>query len=285
MKDTPNVPPWQQCLREIAAAGYTGTELGPYGYLPQDVPFLQDFLAELGLRVMGAFTIVNLLDPTARQDEYEEAIATCRLLAALGSHWVILSDSLFVAPIRKKRHGRIRPEDGMNAAEWRAFTSNANAFAQRVLEEFGLRTAFHTHVGGWVETPAEVDRFLAETEPNLVHYCLDTAHTAYGGENPVDTLRRWGARVRYLHIKECDDHVLEIVRNRGWDYFRAVKEGVFPELGKGTVDFTTLLELLRELGFEGWATVEQDILPDSDAVPIDSARANLSHLRQLGYTT
>ena len=284
LKDTPNVPPWQQCVREIAAAGYTDMELGPYGYLPQDIPTLRDFLAELGLNVMGAFAIVNLIDPAARQEEYEETINTCRVIAALGSQWVVLSDSLFVAPIRHERHGRIRPEDGMDDREWRAFTANASSFARRVLDEFGLRTAFHTHVGGWVETPAEVDRFLAETDPDLVHYCLDTAHTAYGGEDPVDTLRRWGARVRYLHIKECDDQVLKQVRANGWDYFRAVQEGVFPELGRGTVDFATLLELLEALDFDGWGTVEQDILPDSGAVPLASARRNLAHLRQLGYT-
>ena len=284
LKDTPNVPPWQQCVREIAAAGYTGMELGPYGYLPQDIPMLRDFLAELGLSIMGAFAIVNLIDPAARQEEYEETINTCRVIAALGSQWVVLSDSLFVAPIRHERHGRIRPEDGMDDRAWRAFTANAESFARRVLDEFGLRTAFHTHVGGWVETPAEVDRFLAETDPDLVHYCLDTAHTAYGGEDPVDALRRWGARVRYLHIKEFDDHVLQQVRANGWDYFRAVQEGVFPELGRGTVDFATLLELLEALDFDGWGTVEQDILPDSGAVPLASARRNLAHLRQLGYT-
>ena len=110
LKDTPNVPPWQQCVREIAAAGYTGMELGPYGYLPQDIPMLRDFLAELGLNVMGAFAIVNLIDPAARQEEYEETINTCRVIAALGSKWVVLSDSLFVAPIRHERHGRIRPK-------------------------------------------------------------------------------------------------------------------------------------------------------------------------------
>lgn len=285
MKDTPDVPPWRQCAREIAAAGYTGMELGPYGYLPQeDIPMLRDFLAELGLSVMGAFAIVNLIDPAARQDEYEETLNTCRVISALGSEWVVLSDSLFVAPIRRERHGRIRPQDGMDDRQWRAFTANTDAFAQRVLDEFGLRTAFHTHVGGWVETPAEVDRFLSETDAGLVHYCLDTAHTAYGGEDPVATLRRWGSRIRYLHIKECADPVLQRVRENGWDYFRAVEEGVFPELGQGTVDFAALLALLSAQQFDGWGTVEQDILPGSGAIPLASARRNLAYLRQLGYT-
>jgi inosose dehydratase len=36
LKDTPNVPPWEQVLDEMQAAGYSGTELGPFGYLPLD---------------------------------------------------------------------------------------------------------------------------------------------------------------------------------------------------------------------------------------------------------
>jgi len=95
MKDTPNVPPWDQVLREISAAGYAGTELGPFGYLPQDSALLRGALDELGLSLLAAYVQINLADPPAKQDEYDETMASTRLLSQMGCEWVVLSDALF----------------------------------------------------------------------------------------------------------------------------------------------------------------------------------------------
>ncbi len=282
MKDTPNVPPWPQVLDEMQAAGYTGTELGPYGYLPLDTEQLRDELGKRGLTLCSAFTIVNLVDPQARSQEYDEAIITARFLSQMGCQWIVLSDALFVNENRSRRAGRIRPEDGLNAEQWQQFVANTNAFARRALDEFGLKTVYHPHVGAWVESRDEIERFLADTDPELVGFCLDTAHTTYGGHDPVEIARKWASRVRYLHIKECDKAKLQTVLAREGDYFDAVTAGVFPELGKGSVDFPGLLDVLREMDFNGWAVVEQDILPDTGADALASAKANREYLRKIG---
>lgn len=282
MKDTPNVPPWTQVLDEMQAAGYTGTELGPYGYLPLDTERLRDELDKRGLTLSSAFTIVNLVDPQARAQEYEEAVITARFLSQMGCSWIVLSDGLFVEENRARRAGRIRLEDGLDAGRWKQFVNNTNAFARRMQDEFALRTVYHPHVGAWVESAAEIERFLSDTDPDLVGFCLDTAHTTYGGADPVDLCRRWGSRIRYLHIKECDKTKLQTVLADEGDYFKAVIAGVFPELGKGSVDFPGLLNVLRELDFDGWAVVEQDILPDTSANALASAKANRAYLRSIG---
>ncbi|MCY4539728.1 MAG: sugar phosphate isomerase/epimerase [Chloroflexi bacterium] len=283
MKDTPNVPPWDRVLREISLAGYSGTELGPFGYLPQDSVLLRERLDELGLSLLAAYVQINLVDPAAKQDEYDETMATTRLLSQMGCEWVVLSDALFFDSNRARRAGRIRPQDGMSEDDWRRFISNAEDYGKRALEDYGLQAVFHPHVGAWIETEAEIDRLMNETDPRYVNLCLDTAHCMYGGGDPVAVGRRWSERLKYLHIKECDNRVLETVRNRGWDYFKAVELDVFPELGRGSVDFAGLLDLLRELDFDGWAVIEQDILPDRGLNPLDSAKGNLAHLHGLGY--
>ncbi|MDL1899878.1 TIM barrel protein [Anaerolineae bacterium CFX9] len=282
MKDTPNVPPWEQVLEEMQLSGYTGTELGPYAYLPLDTSRLRDELAKRSLTLCSAFTIVNLVDPAARAEEYEEAIITARFLSQMGCEWIVLSDALFVDANRARRAGRIRPEDGLSDERWSDFVSNTNAFARRMLDEFGLKTVYHPHVGAWVESAAEIERFLTDTDPDLVGFCLDTAHTTYGGADPVDLCRRWGTRIRYLHIKECDKATLGRVVAAEGDYFDGVNAGVFPELGKGSVDFPGLLDVLHDLDYEGWAVVEQDILPDTGADALQSAKANRAYLRQIG---
>lgn len=282
MKDTPNVPPWETVLDEMQLSGYTGTELGPYAYLPLDTARLRDELTKRNLQLCSAFTIVNLVDPAARADEYEEAIITARFLSQMGCEWIVLSDGLFVNANRAQRAGRIRPEDGLSGDQWRDFVRNTNAFARRVLDEFGLKTVYHPHVGAWVELASEIERFLTDTDPDLVGFCLDTAHTTYGGADPVDLCRRWGSRIRYLHIKECDKATLNQVVAAEGDYFAAVNAGVFPELGKGSVDFPGLLDVLRELNYQGWAVVEQDILPGTGANALQSAKANRDYLSKIG---
>lgn len=283
MKDTPNVPPWDQVLREISEAGYSGTELGPYGYLPQDPALLRERLDELELSLLAAYVQINLVDPAAKQDEYDETMATTRLLSGMGCEWVVLSDALFFNSNRSNRAGRIRPEDGMSEYQWKRFIANAEEYGKRSLHEYGLKAVFHPHVGAFVETEDEIDRLLNETDSRYVNLCLDTAHCMYGGGDPVALGRRWAERLKYLHIKECAGDVLETVRNNAWDYFKGVEMDVFPELGKGSVDFAGLLNLLEELDFEGWAVIEQDILPDRGVNPLDSAKRNLAHLRGLGY--
>jgi len=282
MKDTPNVPPWKQVLTEIAEAGYTGTELGPYGFLPQDKAVLQAVLDELGLTLLSAFVQINLVDPSAKQDEYDETLRSTKLLSEFDCEWVVLSDALFVNDNRARRAGRIRPEDGLTDEQWKAFARNANDYGKLALEEYGLKAVYHPHVGAWVETGAEVDRLMNETDDRYVSLCLDTAHCMYGGDDPIDLAKRWSSRIKYLHLKECDKSVLETVRANEWDYFRGVEENVFPELGKGSVDFPALRDVLTEIGFDGWAIVEQDILPDSGIDALESAKRNRAYLESIG---
>jgi inosose dehydratase len=285
LKDTPGVPPYKKVLNEIKEAGYTGTELGPIGYLPLDTGQLRDELAERDLTLISAYVPINFIDPQARKQEYDEGWTVARHLNEMGCEWVVLSDALFVVENRNKRAGRIRPEDGLDEAGWDVFAKNVEDFARKIYEELGLKSVFHPHVGAYVETPQEIDALLTRTDPALVGLCLDTAHVMYGGGDPIALCKRWGKRVSYLHLKECDGAKLEEVRANQWDYFKGVEIGVFPELGQGSVNFADLLVVLKELDFSGWATVEQDILPESGADPLASGQRNLAYLKQLGYVT
>ena len=283
MKDTPDVPPWEQVLREISQAGYAGTELGPFGYLPQDKVLLRERLYELDLNLLAAYVQINLVDPAGKQDEYDETMATTRFLSEMGCRWVVLSDALFVDANRAKRAGRVRDQDGLTTEAWRRFVANAEDYGKRALNDYGLQAVYHPHVGAFVETEAEIDRLLNDSDPRYVSLCLDTAHCMYGGGDPIEVCRRWSERLKYLHLKECDLAVLRTVRANSWDYFRAVELDVFPELGQGSVDFAGLLGMLRDLDFAGWAVVEQDILPNSGMDPLQSAGRNLDYLKRTGY--
>jgi len=284
MKDTPNVPPYTVVLDQIEEAGYGGTELGPYGYLPFDIPKLTDELESRNLSLISAFTILNFVRGPADEETYREALETVQVLSAMNCTHVVLSDALFVVENRAQRAGRVRAEDSLDSAQWDKAARNVDAFAKLAWEEYGLKSCIHPHVGGFLETDFEIDAVLERTNPENVGLCFDMAHIAYGGGDPATVLNKWRDRTWYMHIKECDNRVLKKVLAREGDYFDGVESGVFPALNQGTIDWHKINKILHEMDYNGWGTVEQDILPEQDVDALQSAKENRAFLRsELGW--
>ncbi|MFH1469322.1 MAG: TIM barrel protein [Pseudomonadota bacterium] len=268
-----------QVLGELAAAGYAGTELGDWGFMPTEPEALRALLARHGLAMVGAFVPVALADEAAHEAGVAAAVRTARLLAAVGAPYLVLADDNGEVPERVACAGRIRADQGLSAAQWALFARGAERVALAVREATGLRTVFHHHGGGWVETPTEVDALLTRTSPDLLGLCLDTGHWALGGGDPLEALDRWGPRVWHLHAKDCHPGLHAQAAREGWDYFEAVRRGVFCELGQGGVDFAAFARAIADR--DGWLIVEQDVLPGM-GTPFESARRNREFLRGLG---
>jgi inosose dehydratase len=180
--------------------------------------------------------------------------------------------------------GRVTPDAGLTPPEWRVFAYGANQVAGAVFEETGLRTVFHHHCAGYVETPDEIATLLELTNPERLGLVFDTGHYCYGAGGGdcgvVAALERFGDRVWYIHCKDCDPEIARRARAEQWDYFTALRHGVFCELGKGCVDFPALLRRLAARKYAGYVLVEQDILPGMGS-PKESARRNRQYLRSI----
>jgi inosose dehydratase len=278
---------FERMLDELAETGYTGTELGDWGYMPTDPAALRGALERRGLVMLGAFVPVALKHASAVADGVARAVRTARLLAAVASTpapFLVLADDNGTVPERTRNAGRIPPELGLTPSEWQTFASGAEQVARAVLEETGLRTVFHHHCAGYVETPAEIATLLERTDPQLLGLVFDTGHYTYGsgGAGVLEGLERYGNRVWYVHLKDCHPAVAARARAEGWDYFEALRHGVFCELGKGSVDFPALLERLGRRGYAGYTLVEQDVLPGMGS-PRDSARRNRDYLAAIEH--
>lgn len=145
----------------------------------------------------------------------------------------------------------------------------------------GLRTVFHHHRGGHVETPEEIDALLSRTEPALLGLCLDTGHLMFAGGDPLTVLAEYGDRIRHVHFKDCEPALAAPSRVEAWDYHRSVRNGIFRELGRGMVPFAGVLAALRARDYAGWIVVEQDVLPGL-GTPAASAMRHRAYLRDLG---
>jgi len=270
-----------QVLDEIARTGYAGTELGDWGFFPTDATELRRSLAARSLSLVGAFVPVALSNPRAHADGEQLALKTADLLAAAGSGaYLILSDATAADPRRTAIAGRVTASDGLSAREWEIVAEAADRISRAVFERTGLRTAFHHHCATFVETGEEIDALMRLTS-TAVGLCLDTGHAAFGGGDPAAILRRHRDRVRHVHFKDCSPSVAAAARRERLDYVSAVRRGIFCELGRGSVDFETILDELRRSSYDGWIVVEQDVLP-SMGTPAESAARNRAFLRTLG---
>ncbi|HKD37876.1 MAG TPA: TIM barrel protein, partial [Pirellulales bacterium] len=164
----------------------------------------------------------------------------------------------------------------------RVFADGANQIARAVHSETGLRTVFHHHCAGYVETPNEIARFLQLTDPELIGLVFDTGHYSYGSASGdvIAGLDRFRDRIWYVHFKDCDPEVAAAARKEGWDYFQALRHGVFCELGRGCIDFPAVLRWLKSAGYNGYVLVEQDVLPGLGS-PKESALRNRQYLRSI----
>jgi inosose dehydratase len=260
--------PYGTVLDEIKQTGYAGTELGDWGFMPTDPAQLGQELSQRGLELVGAFVPVALADVRAHDDGVRSAVRTARLMRDAGASgaFIVLADD----------NASSLPEPA-----WITFAAGAEHVARAVREETGLRTVFHPHCGGYVETPDEIDRLMRLTDRALLGLVLDTGHIVYGGGDPLTVFEQHAERVWHVHFKDCDPAVARDARARGLGYLAAVRAQLFGELGTGAVDFAAVTAALNRQGYDGWIVVEQDVFPGY-GTPKDSALRNRKFLRSLG---
>jgi inosose dehydratase len=274
-------PAWQRVLDECKAAGYDGIELGPIGFMPEDPAMLGDALASRGLQLIGGVVFRPFHDPGQWPELQDAARRTCKSLVAHGARHLVLIDS--ISPRRAATAGRPTEAEQMSKAEWDGFISRFRDIARMGSEDYGLTVSLHPHAAGFMDFEAEVERLLVDIDARLLKLCLDTGHSHYAGFDPVAFMQRHRDRLAYVHFKDIDPAVRADVVARRTDFYTACGQGIFCNLGKGMTDFHAVKQLLRETGYDGWCTVEQDCDPAGPTRPVDDARANRDYLGSIGF--
>jgi len=270
---------YRQGLDEMVETGYAGTELGDWGFMPDTPQALKPVLVDRGLELLGAFVPVALARSEAHKAGIELALKTAGLMydAGFPDAFIVLADENGSEEERTKNAGRITPEMGLSEEQWNTFASGAGQVAGAVRDRYGMRTVFHHHCAGYVETPEEVDKLMELTDPEL----LDMGHYAFGGGDPLEALEKYYSRIWHVHFKDFDPEIGRDSIQNNYDYFESVEKGVFCELGKGSVDFQYIVKLLSTKGYDSWIVVEQDVLPGMGS-PKRCALNNRSYIKSLG---
>lgn len=244
---------FEQCVSEMALAGFKGSEIG--NKYPQDTEVLKHKLDVRGLRICNAW--FSTLFTSQPYEVTEEAFLKHRdRLYALGARVIGASEqgnSIQGKPLNI--FGDQKPV--YTEEEWKKVTEGFNRLGKLAAEK-GMKLTCHHHMGTGVQTEAEIDRFMAETDPEVVGLLFDSGHLTFAGIDPLPVLKKHIGRIQHVHLKDVRLPIRDQARKEGWSFLQAVKNGVFTVPGDGDVDFAPIFDVLAENGYEGWVVVEAE---------------------------
>lgn len=279
--DDPKQTPWDRFLDELAGVGYQWLELGPYGYLPTDPARLSDELDRRGLKVAGG--TMHGHSGLHRADDFPAIEEATRKVAELTR--AVGAEHLIFVPVpgyRDDETGAYLEPAELDEDAWKTLVTSTNELGKIVAEDYGLKLQFHPHADSHVETQAQTERFLDETDPRWVNLCLDTGHLAYTRADNVAIIRGYPDRIGYVHIKQMDPAIVEQAEREDLAFGQAVAMGASCEPPTGLPDIPSVVEALSGLDAELYVVVEQDMYPAPFDKPEPIARRTRDYLRGVG---
>ena len=257
---------FQQCVSEMALAGFTGSEVG--NKYPKDPAVLKPMLELRGIEICNAWFSTFLISKPYEETEaeFEKHVA---FLAAMGAKVVGVSEQSYstqgiqTQPVFEGKYE-------MNDKEWDLLCQGLNKLGKLSLEKYSVALTFHHHMGTVVQTAAETNRLMDGTDPKYVSLLFDSGHFAYCGENPLEMVRKHAKRIKHVHLKDIRPEVVAHVLTEHLSFLEGVRLGAFTIPGDGCVEFDPIFKVLAETGYEGYMVVEAEQDP-AKANPLEYA--------------
>jgi inosose dehydratase len=274
--DSPKNPNWETVLDECKSAGYTGIELGPVGFFPEDPDILGAALKARELTLTAGVVFRPFHDKNAWENVLDGAHRTFRALVSHGAKTGVLIDS--ISAERALTAGRPEEARRLDKADWGSMMERVKTVAKIGTEEYGLNIALHGHAAGFIEYKDEIEKTLEQIDEKYLSLCIDTGHCLYAGFDPAAFYQEHKKRTTYLHFKDVDPIVKKRIIAQRINFYDAITQGLFCNLGKGICDFSALFKAMEVANFQGWSTIEQECDPLSNSTLID-AKSNRYHLK------
>ena len=265
--------PFEQCIDEMATAGFAGSEIG--NKYPKDPVVLKPALEQRGLQISSAW-FSTFFSENGRKDETVSAfIDQMNFLKAMGAKVVNVCECGHCVQ-GTPEHVFDRPS--YTDQQWVRVANGLNRLGGIACDN-GMVIAYHYHMGTMVQSAAETDRIMGMTDPDMVHLLVDTGHAHYAGNDPLALVKQYGPRIRNVHLKDIRQEVLDVVHSQKMNFLDSVKAGVFTVPGDGCIDFDRIFQALADAGYQGWFVVEAEQDPDK-ANPLDYAKMARTFIRE-----
>lgn len=273
-----NNPSWERVMDEASMTGFTGIELGPYGFFPTDAVRLKGILASKNLTLTAGTLYDDLSEAADREYLLNKTRSICSLLSQVQQEkgFLVVIDA--VKDNRDLTAGHPSLAKRLGAKGWKALMDNVAQIALVAKDEFGIRAVVHPHAGGYIEYQDETEWFLHDIPDSLAGLCLDTGHLYYAGSDPSESLVRFQSRLDYVHFKDIDKVVYEKALAGNLGFFDACKKQVMCSIGKGCLDYASIFTTLETIGYRTWVTVEQERDPLDTGGTLNDLRSSHSFL-------
>ena len=257
---------FEQCVSEMALAGFTGSEVG--NKYPKDPEVLKKALELRGVEICNQWFSSFLITKPFEEVE-KEFRAQLAFLKAMGAKVIGASEQSYSVqgqldtPIFGHKYE-------MNDQEWDTFCTGMNKLGKIAKEEYGIALTFHHHMGTVVQSLAEVDSMMENTDPEYVSLLFDTGHFTYCGEDPLEVVKKYVHRIKHVHLKDIRPEVVEQVKKENMSFLAGVRAGAFTIPGDGCINYDPIFKVLEEAGYEGYMVVEAEQDP-AKANPLEYA--------------
>ena len=267
---------FNQCIEEMAKAGYSGTELG--SKFPRDSTVLRQALAQQGLQLASAWFSTYFTDEPQNETTLSRFLDHLSFTRALGARFIN------VCECGQAIQGGALPILGANKPtfndhQWRQLIQGLHTMG-RIAQDFDMQIVYHYHAGTGVFNLDEIDFLMKHTSPELVSLLLDTGHAAFAGINPLQLIEQYGSRIRYVHLKDIRLQVFNNVLTQNLSFMDAVRSGLFTVPGDGDIDFVPIVALLKAQHYSGWMIVEAEQDP-AVAEPLEYAQKSMRYLSDI----
>ncbi len=257
---------FEQCVSEMALAGFSGCEVG--GKYPRDIAVLKKALKLRSMSIASAW-FSSFLTTKPYQETADEFIVHRDFLHAMGAKVVVVAEQghsvqgMLDTPV-------FAGKPYFTNEEWEKLAEGLNALG-RLAEEKGMKVVYHHHMGTGVQTEAEIDKLMEMTDPKLVYLLLDTGHLVCSGEDYVGILKKYLPRIKHIHLKDVRKSMVEKVKAEDMSFLDGVRAGMFTVPGDGDIDFAPVFATVDQSDYEGWYIVEAEQDP-AKANPLEYAQ-------------
>lgn len=257
---------FEQCVSEMALAGFTGSEVG--NKYPKDPEVLKKALELRGVEICNQWFSSFLITKPFEEVE-KEFRAQLTFLKAMGAKVIGASEQSHSVqgqmdtPVFGHKYE-------MNDRKWDTFCTGMNKLGKIAKEEYGIALTFHHHMGTVVQSLAEVDRMMENTDPEYVSLLFDTGHFTYCGEDPLEVVKKYVHRIKHVHLKDIRPEVVEQVKKENMSFLAGVRAGAFTIPGDGCINYDPIFKVLEDAGYEGYMVVEAEQDP-AKANPLEYA--------------
>ncbi len=243
---------FEQCVSEMALAGFTGCEVG--NKYPRDTAVLKKALELRGMQICNAW-FSSFLTTKPYEEVEKDFIEHITFLKEMGAKVVGMSEQGH--SIQGTDKPIFEAKYVMNDEEWDTLCTGINKLG-KVAKDMGIKLCFHHHMGTVVQTEEEIDRLMTNTDPELFGLLFDCGHLAYCGEDYMSVLNKYADRIRHVHLKDIRPEKVEQVKREHLSFLQGVRLGTFTVPGDGVIDFKPIFDVLEKTGYEGYVLVEAE---------------------------